>query len=102
MRFSDLIKEYDTLNVPSQYVQLFDGDFLALKPVDESKAFDGCMYFELYVFRRKTKDVFCLWVRTDELLIECPVAFRVFQDKVDYFVITRTCELQQKKTVRLI
>lgn len=101
MFYSQLIKTYHTINAPSQYVEVLKGDFLALKVADKSKEFDGCMFFEIMVFRRATRECYCLWTRTDELEIKVPVSHRVFEDGIHYIYVEEDCELQQMKSVRL-
>ncbi len=101
MRYSELVKTYNTINDPTQYIDIKEGDFLALKVVDKSKEFDGCMFFEIMVFRRKTRQCYCLWCRTDELEIRVPVSYRIFEDGIPYIYVEQDCDLTQQKTVRL-
>ena len=101
MFYSQYIKQFNTINNPAREIPIEEGDLLALKGVDKSKGFDGSMYFEIIVFRRRIKECYTLWCRTDELDIRLPVSYRIFEDGVPYIYVEREGELIQMKSVRL-
>lgn len=101
MFYNQLIKSYNTINNPAQHIKIKQADFLALKTVDTSKDFDGCLYYEIIVFRQQTRECYVLWCRTDELEIRLPVSYRVFEDGIPYIYVEQDGELTQSKSVRL-